>query len=301
LDSEFYPESERSGRPLSPIPDLIDEELAYVTESDMQDVIEEVNVLVVEDNQQLRTFIERLFRKKYHTFTAENGVQALKIIEENPIDIVLSDIVMPEMDGLELCRQIKKDLNTSHIEVLLLTAKNSIDDRIESYNAGADGYLSKPFELKVLEARIASLIRNRRHKTDQFKSNFDLNISSMEFASIDEKFLESAVSVIEEHLAEPDFDLDMFSGKLNMSKSSLYRKIKSLTQLSPVEFTKNIRLKHACQMLKNQQGNISDIAYSVGFADPKYFTSCFKAEFGMTPTEYLKKNRVENGEQSDAN
>ena len=296
LDGEFYPETERSGKPMSPLPDLVDEEQAYVEESANQPVHEDVNVLIVEDNQQLRTFIERLFRKKYHTFTAENGVQALKIIEEQPIDIVLSDIVMPEMDGLELCRQVKNNLNTSHIEVLLLTAKNSIDDRIESYNAGADGYLSKPFELKVLEARIASLIRNRRHKSDKFKSNFDLNISSMEFASIDEKFLESAVSVIEEHLAEPDFDLDMFSGKLNMSKSSLYRKIKSLTQLSPVEFTKNIRLKHACQMLKNQQGNISDIAYSVGFADPKYFTSCFKAEFGMTPTEYLKKNREESGE-----
>lgn len=299
LDSEFYSEAERSGKLMSPMPDLVDEEMSYVEESEHVHTKEEVNVLIVEDNQQLRTFIERLFRKKYHTFTAENGVQALKIIEEQPIDIVLSDIVMPEMDGLELCRQVKSNLNTSHIEVLLLTAKNSIDDRIESYNAGADGYLSKPFELKVLEARIASLIRNRRHKTDQFKSNFDLNISSMEFASIDEKFLESAVAVIEEHLAEPDFDLDMFSGKLNMSKSSLYRKIKSLTQLSPVEFTKNIRLKHACQMLKNQQGNISDIAYSVGFADPKYFTSCFKAEFGMTPTEYLKKNREESGDAAE--
>lgn len=299
LDEAFYTESERSAKPMSPLPDLMDEEQSYFEESDLQPVREDVNVLIVEDNQQLRTFIERLFQKKYHTFTAENGVQALKIMEEQPVDIVLSDIVMPEMDGLELCRQIKSHVNTSHIEVLLLTAKNSIDDRIESYNAGADGYLSKPFELKVLEARIASLIRNRRHKTDQFKSNFDLNISSMEFASIDEKFLESAVAVIEEHLSEPDFDLDMFSGKLNMSKSSLYRKIKSLTQLSPVEFTKNIRLKHACQMLKNQQGNISDIAYSVGFADPKYFTSCFKAEFGMTPTEYLRRSREESGESTE--
>lgn len=301
LDAEFYSESERSGKPVTPLPDLIDEGQSYTEEPEQEVEKEDVHVLIVEDNQQLRTFIERLFKKKYHTHMAENGVQALKIIEEQPVDIVLSDIVMPEMDGLELCRQIKSDLNTSHIEVLLLTAKNSIDDRIESYNAGADGYLSKPFELKVLEARIAGLIRNRRHKTDRFKSNFDLNISSMEFASIDEKFLESAVAVIEEHLAEPDFDLDMFSGKLNMSKSSLYRKIKSLTQLSPVEFTKNIRLKHACQMLKNQHGNISDIAYSVGFADPKYFTSCFKAEFGMTPTEYLKRSREENTDVAEAN
>jgi signal transduction histidine kinase/ligand-binding sensor domain-containing protein/DNA-binding response OmpR family regulator len=298
LDESFYAEKEKAGVVTS----VSEEDLSYIEDSNSypevepQDAVatkEDVNVLIVEDNAQLRLFIERIFSKKYNTFTAENGVVALKVMEENPIDIVLSDIVMPEMDGLELCRRIKNNLDTSHIEVLLLTAKNSIDDRIESYNAGADGYLSKPFELKVLDAKIANLVRNRKTKTETFKSNFELNISSMEFASLDEKFLESAVAVIEEHLSEPEFDLDMFSGKLHMSKSSLYRKIKSLTHLSPVEFTKNIRLKHACQMLKNQKGNISDIAYSVGFADPKYFTSCFKAEFGMTPTEFLKKSKDE--------
>jgi AraC-like DNA-binding protein len=197
------------------------------------------------------------------------------------------------MDGLELCRTIKNNLDTSHIEVLLLTAKNSINDRIESYNAGADGYLSKPFELKVLQAKINSLIRNRKRKMDSFKHNAEINISSLEYTSLDEKFLENAVSIVEEHIAVTDFNLDLLSSRLNMSKSSLYRKIKSLTGLSPVEFTKNIRLKHACQMLTDRAGNISDIAYAVGFADPKYFTSCFKAEFGLTPTEYIKKIKKE--------
>lgn len=251
----------------------------------------DINLLIVEDNGHLRNLMKKILDKKYNTFVAENGLIAKKVIEESPIDIVVSDIIMPGMDGLELCRILKSDINTSHISVLLLTAKNSDDDRIESYNAGADGFLSKPFELKVLEAKISSLVRNRKHKSDSFKSNVEINISSLDITSIDERFMETAIGVIEEHLSEPDFDLDMFAGKLNMSKSSLYRKIKSLTGLSPVEFTKNIRLKHACQMLNKQMGNISDIAYSVGFADPKYFTSCFKTEFGMTPSEFIKQRK----------
>lgn len=295
IDKEAYDDSERvEKQPVSMEDNLKQLEIASLEVEAAEPVdTEDVNILIVEDNSQLRILIEKIFNKRYHTFVAENGIEALKIVEETPIDIVVSDIIMPEMDGLELCRKLKSNLTTSHIAVLLLTAKNSVDDRIDSYRAGADGYLSKPFELKVLDARISSLIKNRKHKSERFKTTAELSISSLDFASIDEKFLENAIAVIEEHLAEPDFDLDMFSGKLSMSKSSLYRKIKSLTGMSPVEFTKNIRLKHACQMLNKQAGNVSDIAYSVGFADPKYFTSCFKAEFGMTPTEYVKKNKEE--------
>ena len=254
---------------------------------------EDVHILIVEDNAQLCDTIEAILSRNYHTYKAFNGKEAVALINSRHIDLVVSDIIMPEMDGLELCRTIKNNLDTSHIEVLLLTAKNSINDRIESYNAGADGYLSKPFELKVLQAKINSLIRNRKRKMDSFKHNAEINISSLEYTSLDEKFLENAVSIVEEHIAVTDFNLDLLSSRLNMSKSSLYRKIKSLTGLSPVEFTKNIRLKHACQMLTDRAGNISDIAYAVGFADPKYFTSCFKAEFGLTPTEYIKKIKKE--------
>lgn len=297
IDKEFYSENERIEVPSQSqtenLPKIgLDEE--SIEPEDLEPIVrEDINVLIVEDNAQLRSLINKILNKRYNTLVAENGAVAMKVIEENQVDIVVSDIIMSEMDGLELCRTLKNNLDTSHIAILLLTAKNSDDDRIESYNAGADGYLSKPFELKVLEAKINSMVKNRKHKTEKFKSNAEINISSLEFTSIDERFLENAIAVIEEHLSEPDFDLDMFSGKLNMSKSSLYRKIKSLTGLSPVEFTKNIRLKHACQMLNKQMGNISDIAYLVGFADPKYFTSCFKAEFGMTPTEFVRKKREE--------
>jgi len=294
IDKDAYAPSERiEKQQLNQTPEQL-----YIGEQSTEGIIseeavakEDVNVLIVEDNSELRLLIDRIFSKRYHTFTAENGAEAMKVVGKNQIDIVVSDIIMPEMDGLELCRTLKNDLSTSHIAVLLLTAKNSDNDRIDSYKAGADGYLSKPFDLNVLDAKISSMVRNRRRKSERFKTNAELNVTTLEMASIDEKFLESAINVIEEHLAETDFDLDMFSGKLNMSKSSLYRKIKSLTGMSPVEFTKNIRLKHACQLLNRQAGNVSDIAYSVGFADPKYFTSCFKAEFGITPTEYVKRNK----------
>lgn len=294
LDAQAYTETERVVQAASPSDvDMVQleitslEALAQPEASEVSDV----SLLIVEDNQQLRTLMDRILSKRYHTYQAANGEEALAIVEEHSIDIVVSDIIMPDMDGLELCRRLKGNVNTSHIGVLLLTAKNSVDDRIDSYNAGADGYLSKPFELKVLDARLSSLIKNKQHKSERFKTAPELSISALEFPSLDEKFLENAIAVIEEHLAEPDFDLDMFSGKLSMSKSSLYRKIKSLTGMSPVEFTKNIRLKHACRMLTMQAGNVSDIAYSVGFADPKYFTSCFKAAFGVTPTDYVKQQK----------
>lgn len=294
LDAPFYADAERVGLSVSPPDvDLVQLEitsLEALTEPEEAEV-SDICLLIVEDNAQLRSLMEKIFSKRYHTYQAANGEEALRIVDEHPIDVVVSDIIMPGMDGLELCRRLKGNVNTSHIGVLLLTAKNSVDDRIDSYNAGADGYLSKPFELKVLDARLSSLIKNRQHKSERFKTTAELSISALEFPSLDEKFLENAIAVIEEHLAEPDFDLDMFSGKLSMSKSSLYRKIKSLTGMSPVEFTKNIRLKHACRMLSMQAGNVSDIAYSVGFADPKYFTSCFKAAFGVTPTEYVKQHK----------
>ena len=195
---------------------------------------------------------------------------------------------MPEMDGLELCRKLKGDLETSHIPIILLTAKSSTDDRIDCYNAGADGYISKPFDLKVLEARINNFVTNKKDKQKEFKSDVEINISKLEYISIDEEFLNKAVAIIEEYLSEFDFDVNIFAERLHMSKSSLYRKIKTMTGLSPVEFIRNIKLKHACQMLRVPSVSIAEVAYSSGFSDPKYFTTCFKTEFGMTPREYQK-------------
>ncbi len=251
---------------------------------------EDINLLIVEDNEDLRVVINNILSNRYNVFMAENGQEGLDFVQNNDVDIVVSDVMMPVLDGLELCRQIKNDVSTSHIEVLLLTAKNSIDDRIACYNAGADGYISKPFEIGILEAKINSLVKNKKQRYNEFKTNMELNISGMDYPSLDEVFLKNAMKCIEDHFSDYDYNLNKFAEDLNMSKASLYRKFKSLIGLSPIEFIRNVRLKHSCQLLKQQSGSISDVAYAVGFSDPKYFTSCFKNEFGVTPSEYIKAN-----------
>ncbi|PXV60185.1 two component regulator with propeller domain [Dysgonomonas alginatilytica] len=247
-----------------------------------------VNLLLVEDNEDLLHTMQKILSGRYNVLSSSNGAEAMEILKTASIDIIISDVMMPEMDGLELCRTLKSNIETSHISIILLTAKNSADDRIECYNAGADGYISKPFDLKVLEARINNFISNKKDKQQEFKSNVEINISTLEYPSLDEQFLNNAIEIIEKYLAETEFDINTFAEHLNMSKSSLYRKIKTMTGLSPIEFIRNIRLKHACQMLKDKSISISEVAYSVGFSDPKYFTSCFKTEFNITPSEYQK-------------
>lgn len=293
IDKDSFDEGE-----LIELPDIIvseenlnifpSEENKRKTEEEGKTGKENVNLLLVEDNEDLLYTMKNILSERYNVLTATNGVIALNIVRNNDIDIIISDVMMPEMDGIALCRILKEDIETSHISILLLTAKNSVNDRIECYNAGADGYISKPFDLKVLQARISNFMSQKKTKQKEFKSNVEINISTLEYPSIDEQFLGNAIEIIEKHLSETEFDINTFAEHLNMSKSSLYRKIKTMTGLSPIEFIRNIRLKHACQMLKDKSVSISEVAYSVGFSDPKYFTSCFKSEFNMTPTEYQK-------------
>jgi Signal transduction histidine kinase len=259
---------------------------------EQQEVQENLTILVVEDNRELNTLIVENFRPKYNVLSAENGVQALELLKDNEVNLIISDIMMPEMDGLTFCKLVKNDISTSHINMLMLTAKNSIEDRIECYNAGADAYISKPFELRVLDARAENLINRRKQKNVSFQSNQEINITEMEYGSIDENFLQLAVKAVEDKLSDITFDFDQFAIDMGTSKSTLHRKLKSLTGLSPGEFIRNIRLKHAAKMLVNHVGNISDIAYSVGFNDPKYFSRCFKTEFGLTPKEYIDSHKA---------
>lgn len=260
------------------------------TESEQsEDKKAKARILLVEDNEDILYTLKNILQREYSILTATNGVLALEILKSNDMDIVISDVMMPEMDGLELCRKIKQDLDTSHIPVLLITAKNSAEDRIECYNAGADGYISKPFDIKVVMARIQNFLLSREKKQTEFKNNVEINISNFEYKSQDEEFLNNTIQIIEEHLDDTAFDTNAFAEELSMSKSSLYRKIKTLTGLAPNEYIRNIRLKHACQMLKDKSRSISDVAYSVGFTDPRYFATCFKTLFKTTPTEYQKE------------
>jgi signal transduction histidine kinase/ligand-binding sensor domain-containing protein/DNA-binding response OmpR family regulator len=248
----------------------------------------DITILLVEDNKELLELMRHILSKHYNIVTAKNGIEALDVVKDNKTDIIISDVLMPEMDGLKLCREIKKDLKTSHIPIILLTAKNNTQDRIDCYNAGADGYITKPFDLKVLEARINNFIATKKVRQEEFKSDVNINLSALNFPSVDEQFLTNAIKVIENNLLEPEFDVIALSEKLNMSKSSLYRKLKSMTDLSPSDFIRNIRLKQACLLLKNKTITISEVAYAVGFSDPKYFSICFKNEFNTTPSEFQK-------------
>lgn len=280
-------------------PDYIHEEnlespLSGIEEQERETELssENTHILLVEDNKELLLLMKNSLSGRYHIFTSGNGKKALSIIKEQDIQIIVSDIMMPEMNGLELCKTVKENLETSHISVIILTAKNSMEDRINCYNAGADGYIAKPFNMKLLEARINNLVQKQKSKQKDFESDVDLNLSTLEYQSIDEQFLATAIEIIQNHIDKPDFDISILAQSLNVSKSSLYRKIKSMTGLFPLEFVRNIRLKQACRLLKDKSVSISEVAYASGFSDPKYFAQCFKAEFNLTPSEFQKQKSV---------
>ncbi|MBP1639516.1 MAG: integral rane sensor hybrid histidine kinase [Bacteroidetes bacterium] len=251
------------------------------------------NILVVEDNKELNQIVVDHLCDRFNVRSATNGLHALNIIKEHPIDLIISDVMMPEMDGLTLCRTVKSDLAISHIDILLLTAKSSADDQVDYFNAGADAYMPKPFDLKVLEARVNNLVNRKKQNVRDFRKNKEVNISAMHYGSLDEEFLKKAVQVVEQHMSDFNLDFDRFADAMNSSKSTLHRKLKALTDLSPGEFIRNVRLKHACEMLVSTNDPISEIAYALGFNNPKYFSSCFKAEFDVTPREYRDAHQDE--------
>lgn len=267
---------------------VIDNETQSELETADEIQCSDIHLLLVEDNDELLHLMKKILSRRYHVLIAKNGLEALSIIKDNEIDIIISDVMMPEMDGLELCRSLKSNLETSHIPIILLTAKNTAEDRIECYNAGADGYISKPFELKILEARINNFIIHKKNKQEEFRSNVEVGIDTLETSSIDKEFFDKVVSVIESNMSEVEFDVVQLANALAVSKSSLYRKMKIATGLSPVEFIRNIRLKHGCQLLKKKSVSVAEVAYECGFSNPKYFATCFKEEFGLTPKEYQK-------------
>lgn len=204
-------------------------------------------------------------------------------------DLIISDVMMPVMDGFELCKHLKGNPETSCIPIILLTAKINSKDQLEGLNCGADAYVTKPFNITLLEAQIEAILSNRKKMVDKIHSNpltrkIELNVSSYE-----ERFLQEAVDTVKENMEDPEFDVKRFCEAMQVSNSMLYRKLKSLTGLSPNEFIRNIRFDVAKELIRQRKGNISDIAYRVGFKDARYFSSSFKKEFNMTPGEYLEK------------
>lgn len=251
-------------------------------------------ILVVEDNPDLNFVLRNMLARHYEVFSAENGVEAMEIIRKENIDLIVSDVMMPEMDGYELCSRLKNDLDYSHIQIILLTARTEDEDVVEAYKAGADAYIPKPFSVKRLNARISNLLEAREKRIEKFKKQLSettegLNFQTLEYTSHDEKFLKDVIRTINDNYTDPEFDQNMLLEKLGVSKSTLHRKLTSLTGCTASIMIKDARLKAAYDLLKRKDGPmVSEIAYAVGFNDPKYFSNCFKKEFGILPSEVEK-------------
>lgn len=246
-------------------------------------------LLLVEDNRDLLTYMGTVLGKQYRIMKATDGQQALQLLEQEQADIIISDVMMEGMDGLELCRRIKADINLSHIPVILLTAKALAEDELEGLRMGADDYITKPFHMDVLRQRIIRVLKRRQESHAQLRENFDLEPSKITISSLDEQLIMNAKRIIEENISNPDFTVDMLSDELHIQRNKLFKKINALTGVTPLYFVRLIRMKRACQLLKESGLTVAEVAYQVGYNSPKRFAQHFKNEYGVTPSEYIKK------------
>ena len=247
-------------------------------------------VLIVEDSDQLRLFLRRILEDDFELDEATNGKEGLMKCSEIVPDLVITDIMMPEMDGLELCRRLRESQVTSHVPVLMLTALADLDSKLEGLQTGADYYLAKPFEPRELLTASNNLITQRRRLRDHFGRKIMLKSQEWDKLNADELFLQKLVALVEHHLSDTDFSVEHLQKELGISRMQLHRKLKALTDKSATEFIRTIRLKIAAEKLQAGQDNVSQIAYQVGFNSLSYFTKCFKEQFGVIPSAYAAKN-----------
>lgn len=252
-------------------------------------------ILVVEDNEDIRDYLSSILSDKYEVLTASNGEEGLSVAINSVPDIIISDIMMPKMDGLEMCRKIKEDINLSHIPVVLLTAKDTLSDKSEGYKVGADSYITKPFTSELIKARVANLIFSRAQIARQYLKRLN-NFSAPKveedsgFSPLDNKFLSKLSSYIEDNMSSETLDINNMASYMNVSVSSLYRKLKSLTGVSANDYVRKIKLRKAAEMLSSGKFNVSETAWNIGISSFSYFRQIFKEEFGCTPSEFKKKS-----------
>lgn len=254
-------------------------------------------ILVVEDNEELLALMLQVLSKNYHVFTAKNGKQAMSIIMKEKLDLVVSDVMMPIMDGIELTKQLKSDKSFWQLPIILLTAKNKEEDKTEAYAVGADAYITKPFKFDELEVRINALLANRKKMIEKIQAEISLQTSAedeaqaaLHLSNPDQAFITRATEVVMQHLADGDYNRESFAKDMAMGESTLYNKVKATTGQTVIAFITSIRLKEAQRIIRsNPNILISDVAIQVGFNTPKYFSKCFKKEFGIFPKEYAEQ------------
>jgi YesN/AraC family two-component response regulator len=250
---------------------------------------DKVRILIIEDEYAERFFVKDMLREKYEVLEAVNGAEGLsKAIELLP-DVIISDVVMPGMNGVELCSRLKSDVKTSHIPVILLTARTASEQRLQGFEAGADAYINKPFNAVELTLRVRNLLdtlnnQRKKYALDIFQTPRQVTTNGM-----DEKFLHHIINYIEENIDDPNLDIAALANELNMSSSNLYRKIKSITGMSSIDFVINHKMKYAAHLLLAGTYSVKEVAYMIGFTDARYFSTRFKKYFHYTPTEYVEQ------------
>ncbi len=251
-------------------------------------------VLIIDDNKDIQKLVGELLNADYNIITASNGRAGLRMAAKYVPDLIICDVMMPVMDGMECCRCLKNEITTSHIPVLMLTACNMDEQRVQGYDSGADGYLSKPFKSEVLKSRCSSLIINRKRIKKLWQSPSDVTcrkkdvVASLSFVTvsdIDNEFYNRFLKIFREEMGNPDINVDWIASKMGLERSQFYRKIKSLTNYAPVELMRNLRLKQGRILVMTTEKNVSEIAYETGFSTPAYFTKCYRDAFGETPSE----------------
>jgi len=270
---------------------VIFDEIEIRTESiaEHEDIDKEFSILIAEDNPDLRKFIFDQLNIKYKVFEAENGKVAWELVQQKKPDLVITDLMMPEMDGMELCCLIKKDKNYSHIPVIILTAKNLEEDKIAGYQSGADAFIFKPFKYRFLSLRVENLLALKAKVENQLSDNLYV-ILDKKIESRDKLFIDRTIALVEENIGNSDFNVDNMYKFLGYSRSNLYRKIKELTGYSAKEFVREIRLQNAAQMFREYDINVNEVAYLNGFESTSYFSKCFKNRFKTTPVKYKSEH-----------
>lgn len=261
-------------------------------EEDSNMIIEEsgkrqFTLLVVDDNRDLCKFISDSLRDEYNVINAYDGSEAIEVLSTRDVDLVLSDVMMPKVNGLELCERVKTDINFSHIPVILLTAKVSEQSRVEGLKAGADDYITKPFNIEHLRLRIRKFIELSNQRTKDFEQKIEISPSEMTFSSIDEMLLKKALDVVTQHIDDQNFSVEVLGREVGLSRGHLYKKLMSITGHGPQDFIRTIRLKRGKYLLEQGAYQVTEVAYMVGFNSLKTFTENFKQVYGMTPTDYL--------------
>ena len=244
-------------------------------------------ILLVEDNEELRAFLKNSLAANYHIVEAKNGLEGIDIAKDLMPDLIISDVMMPKMDGIEFCKRIKEDIATSHIPFIMLTAKNALEARLDGISSGADFYFAKPLSIPFLQLTLKNILLQKQKLKAHYQNNQYAEAKDLVHSTIDKQFLEELISIIETHLINPDMDVDYICTQIGMSKTKLYQKVKKITDQSIGEFIRNIRFKKAAQLMTTEDLPLSEVMYLVGIQTQSYFTKAFKQKFGKTPTQFL--------------